>query len=107
MPLFFASFSASVFQTSVMDRPLFYYLLIIHRISSIVTQYETSSSSSQFMDLENLIGSLHTYAPNGTQLIVHDMGLTSGQQKLLKRYENIQIVLSTYTPSTNIDVHHE
>jgi hypothetical protein len=76
----------------------------------MVTKYETSSNSSQFIDLENLIGSFHTYAPNYSHLIVRDTGLTIGQQKLLKRYKNIQIVLPTYTRSADIqkiDVHHE
>ncbi|CAF1318180.1 unnamed protein product [Adineta steineri] len=88
-------------------------LLLLHRIliiKSIVLQYETKCKSSRFIDLENLIGSLHTYAPNSTKLIVRDMGLTNGHQDLLKRYENIQIVSSNYAQSSNIqqiDVDHE
>ena len=72
--------------------------------------FETSSNASQFIDLENLIGSFHTYAPRYAHLIVRDMGLTNGQRKLLYRYENIQVVSATYTQSADvrkIDVHDE
>jgi len=76
----------------------------------MVLKFETSCNVSQFIDLENLIGSFHTYAPTDSHLFVRNMGLTNGQQKLLKRYENVQIISSTYIPSENIrkiDVHHE
>ncbi len=92
---------------------LCFYLLItlcIPIIKSADLNFETSSSASQFIDLENLIGSFHTYAPTSSKLFVRDMGLTNGQQKLLKRYKNVQVVRSTYTPSEStrkINVHHE
>ncbi|CAF2625533.1 unnamed protein product [Rotaria sp. Silwood2] len=86
---------------------LFLYVLILNIISlvnSFLLQYETSCNSSQFMDLENLIGSFHRYAPDNGQLIVRDMGLTTGQQKLLKLYQNIEIVSSTYQRKENIPI---
>ncbi len=89
------------------------YLFIIHQIlviKSVVLKFETSSTASQFMDLENLIGSFHMYASTDSHLIVRDMGLTDGQQKLLKKYEKVQII-SHISPRTEniqkIDVHHE
>jgi hypothetical protein len=76
----------------------------------MIFEFETRSTASQFMDLENLIGSLHTYVLTEGHLIVRNMGLTNGQQKLLKRYENVQIISSTFPESENIrtiNVHHE
>jgi hypothetical protein len=84
---------------------LFFYLLIIQQIFIIKTtglKFETSSNALQFIDLENLIGSFHTYAPVYSQLFVRNLGLTDGQEKLLKRYENIQIIPSTYIQTKNI-----
>jgi hypothetical protein len=84
--------------------------LCITIIKSIDLNFETNSTASQFIDLENLIGSFHTYAPTSIKLFVRDMGLTIGQKKLLSRYENVQVVRSTYaTPegTQKIDVHHE
>ncbi len=92
---------------------LFYHLLIIHCIlatNSMILKFETSSNASQFNDLENLIGSFHTYTPTSSLLFVRDTGLTDGQQKLLKRYENIHIIPSAGTQSEDIqkiDVDHE
>lgn len=92
----------------------FYLLLLIQQIFLINSKeliYETSSDASQFIDLENLIGSFHTYASQSSQLFVRNMGLTSGQEKLLKRYENIQIISLTYKHHIKsiekIDVNHE
>jgi hypothetical protein len=89
------------------------YLLIalcIPIIKSIDLNFETSSTASQFIDLENLIGSFHTYAPTSSKLFVRDMGLTIGQKKLLKRYENVQVVRFRYTRpegTQKINVYHE
>jgi hypothetical protein len=63
----------------------------------MILKFETSSSASQFNDLENLIGSFHTYTPTSSLLFVRNLGLIDGQRKLLKRYENIHII-----PSSNI-----
>ncbi|CAF3602587.1 unnamed protein product [Rotaria sp. Silwood1] len=67
----------------------------------ISVKYETSVNASQFAYLENLIGSLHIYAPQQTQLVVRDTGLTYGQRELLKTYENIEVVVSTHNSFTN------
>jgi len=76
----------------------------------MILKFETSSNASQFIDLENLIGSFHTYTPSSSHLFVRDIGLTNGQQKLLERYENIQIIPLTYIhskPIQKINVYHE
>ncbi|CAF1407055.1 unnamed protein product [Rotaria sordida] len=85
----------------------YFYVLIINIIllvNSSLLQFETSCDSSQFIDLENLIGSLHRYVPDKGHLIVRDMGLTIGQQKLLKIYQNIEIISSTYKRKENIPI---
>ncbi len=79
-------------------------LNIILFVHSIILKFETSCNSSEFIDLENLIGSLHRYAPNCGHLFVRDMGLTNGQRKLLNRYENIQIISSKYKQKENITI---
>ena len=92
---------------------LCYYELIIDHIRVTMPRtlnFETSSNASEFIDLENLIGSFHTYAPKYARLMVHNMNLTHGQRKLLCRYENIEVVSAAYIQSTDvrkIDVHHE
>jgi hypothetical protein len=90
---------------------MFYsYFLILNTILLVNSKFETSCNSSQFHDLENLIGSLHRYAPNHNHLIVRDMGLTMGQRRLLERYENIQIISSkSKQKETNqiINIKHE
>ncbi|CAF1206618.1 unnamed protein product [Rotaria magnacalcarata] len=73
-------------------------------VNSFVLQFETTCNSSEFMDLENLIGSLHRYAPNYGHLFVRNMGLTTGQQKLLKLYENIEIISSKHRQKGNISL---
>ncbi|CAF3330124.1 unnamed protein product [Rotaria socialis] len=75
-------------------------------VNSFVLKFETTCNSSEFMDLENLIGSLHRYAPNYGQLFVRNMGLTTGQQKLLKLYENIEIISSKHRQKGNISLIH-
>ena len=96
-----------------MVKLLFYYLLIIYCIpgrKSFILKFETSSNASQFNDLENLIGSFHSYTPVSSLLFVRNKGLTDGQKKLLRRYENIHIVSSTYIQTEeieNIDVDQE
>ena len=54
--------------------------------------FETRCNAAQFVDLENLIGSLHTYAPDYGHLNVRDTGLTTGQRMLLGKYQNIRII---------------
>ncbi|CAF0921714.1 unnamed protein product [Rotaria sp. Silwood1] len=86
---------------------LYFYTLIINIIplvNSFLLKFETSCNSSQFMDLENLIGSFHRYTPDNSQLIVRDMGLTIGQRKLLKMYQNIQIIPLKYKHKENISI---
>lgn len=56
--------------------------------------FKTRSNSSQFINLENLIGSIHKNAPASAQIYVQDMGLTEGQKILLKLYQNVQIISS-------------
>jgi hypothetical protein len=63
--------------------------------------FETISNASQFVSLENLIGSLHHYASEDAQLFVRDMGLTNGQRLLLARYRNVQVIPATYKISEN------
>lgn len=85
---------------------LCFYLLLIYQISVIKSKefrFETSSNASQFIDLENLIGSFHTHAPRSSQLFVRNMGLTDGQEKLLKLYENIRIIPSIYVHLKSIE----
>ncbi|CAF1073879.1 unnamed protein product [Rotaria sordida] len=92
---------------------LYYYILIINLtllVNSYIFKYETSCNSFEFKDLENLIGSLHRYALDNGQLIVRDIGLTIGQRKLLKRYQNIEIISAKYKQKENIpmiNVKHE
>lgn len=74
---------------------LYFYIIsidIIVLVHSFVLKFETSCNSSEFVDLENLIGSLHRYTPNDFILDVRDMGLTAGQRKLLKLYQNIEVI---------------
>jgi hypothetical protein len=71
---------------------------------------ETNGNASQFVNLENLIGSVHRYAPEYVHVFVRDMGLSKGQRMLLKRYQNVKIILSTDTTSERtkfIDVEKE
>jgi hypothetical protein len=49
-------------------------------ISAPSSQFETHCDSAQFADLENVIGSLHTYVPDYGHLNVRDTGLTTGQR---------------------------
>ena len=92
---------------------LCYYELIIDHIRVTMPRtlnFVTSSNASEFIDLENLIGSFHTHAPKYARLVVRDMNLTNGQRKLLCRYENIEVVSAAYIHSRDarkIDVHHE
>ena len=65
-------------------------------------KFQTSSDASQFNDLENLIGSFHTNTPPSTLLFIHDLGLTNGQQNLLQRYENIEMISSSNHSSDGI-----
>lgn len=57
---------------------------------------QTATNASEFVYLENMIGSLHTWDTNQTQLIVRDKGMTSSQRLLLYRYENVEIASSAY-----------
>jgi hypothetical protein len=59
---------------------------------SIVPNLETSCNASQFLNLENLIGSVHRYAPKYVHVFVRDLGLSKGQRMLLQRYQNVKIV---------------
>ena len=52
--------------------------------------FVTSSSADDFMHLENLIGSIHTYAP-AHRLLLYDVGLTSIQRTILSNYVNVFI----------------
>lgn len=72
-----------------------YFLIItafIVHVKSIVPNLETNSNASQFVNLENLIGSVHRYAPEYVHVFVRDMGLSKGQRLLLERYQNVKIV---------------
>ncbi|CAF1056273.1 unnamed protein product [Adineta steineri] len=60
-----------------------------------VNQYITDRTSSQFRNLENLIGSIHIYEPKSV-IRIRDQGLTDGQRKILGNYQNTEIVPSTY-----------
>jgi hypothetical protein len=64
---------------------------------AIVPNWETNSNASQFVNLENLVGSIHRYAPEYVHVFVRDMGLSKGQRMLLRRYQNVKIVSSTDT----------
>ena len=92
----------------LVDRYLFIITLFTICIKSIVPSLEansnafefinleTSSNVSQFVHLENLIGSVHRYAPKYVHIFVRDMGLSKVQHMLLKRYQNVKVVSSTY-----------
>lgn len=85
-------------------------LSVAFLVQSLTIKFETSSNASQYQNLENLIGSLHNYAHKSIHLIVRDTGLTKSQQLLLKRYENVEVVLPTYTTSETtrlVDVRNE
>ena len=91
--------SSTLFVISVvisLDRSMMYwYLAIIYSMQILPSsglKFETSCHSSQFYDLENLIGSLHAHEPNFGHLNVRDAGVTSGQRQLLQRYQNVQII---------------
>jgi hypothetical protein len=82
------------------------FLIAVIVTKSTALEFETNSNASQFVNLENLIGSLHKYAPGRARLFVRDTGLTKGQRILLKRYENIQIVSSAYEiPKSTRSIH--
>ena len=112
-PMSWAQMTANGFFLIALLILLCYYELIIDHIRVTMPRtlnFETSSDASEFIDLENLIGSFHTYAPKYARLMVRDMNLTNGQRKLLCRYENIEVVSAAYIQSTDvrkIDVHHE
>lgn len=78
------------------------YLWISMLNYSMSLKFQTSSNATQFNDLENLIGSLHTNAPRASRLFVHDRGLTNGQRNLLQRYENIRFSSSNQRSSQDI-----
>lgn len=75
-------------------------------IKSKVIYYETSSNASQFIDLENLIGSVHRYMPKSAHIFVRDFGLTKGQRMLLKLYQNVTLISSTYIIPTRTKLIH-
>lgn len=76
----------------LIERYLFIFASAIVHIESIVSDWETTSNASQFIHLENLIGSIHRYAPDYVRIYVRDTGLTKNQRLLLERYENVKIV---------------
>ena len=74
---------------------IYSYLAIISSIHFLATSgltFDTSCHSSQFHDLENLIGSIHAHEPNSGHLKVRDAGMTSGQRNLLQRYQHVQVI---------------
>ena len=70
-------------------------------VDSATYVFETKTAANEFIDLENLIGSMHTYFPEKARLIVRDLGLTDGQRLLLQRYQNVQIKSSKYRTCAN------
>jgi hypothetical protein len=76
-------------------------LTVATLVKPITPIFETSSNASQFVSLENLIGSLHTYASEDAQLLVRDLGLTNGQRSLLERYQSVRVVSATYKMPVN------
>jgi hypothetical protein len=70
--------------------------LSVH-VKSVVLPVETNSNASQFAHLENLIGSVHKYAPEHVYIFVRDMGLSKGQHILLEQYQNVKIISSKNT----------
>ena len=77
-------------------------IVAIALIKPITSSFETTCNTSQFVSLENLIGSLHHHASEDAQLFVRDMGLTTGQRSLLSRYQNVQIILPSYKISESV-----
>ena len=72
-------------------------LFILHTvyvcpITSSVDTFTTIANASHFYFLENLIGSIHTYAPAHLAIQVGDAGLTPGQFRLLSLYRNVQVI---------------
>jgi hypothetical protein len=84
-----------------LKKPFLIAVTVVGLFKPISPNFETTSNSSQFVSLENLIGSLHQYASEDAQLFVRDMGLTNGQRLLLARYQNVQLVSATYKISEN------
>ncbi len=83
-------------------------VVIIGLFKPIASNFETTSNASQFVSLENLIGSLHQYASEDAQLFVRDMGLNIGQRLLLAMYQNVQVVPTTYKmPENTRSIHVE
>jgi hypothetical protein len=61
----------------------------------VTTTFSTVCNSSHFDYCENLIGSIHTYAPTNVKILVSDSGLTTGQRQLLSLYQNVKLIQLT------------
>jgi len=70
-------------------------LTVVVYVNSITLNLQTNCNIDQFVNLENLIGSIHKYAPKHVHIFVRDMGLSDGQRLLLEQYQNVQIISST------------
>ena len=98
--------NVQTFQLTTRTPPLLAIMIAVIIAKSTALEFETSSDASQFVNLENLIGSLHKYSLEDTQLYVRDGGLTKAQRLLLKRYENVQIVSAKYDIPKNARLVH-